>query len=166
MVGSAFRSPEAGGVRQRSSQGHARHPLQIRHQRHRQNLHHLTLPSQLPAGAAGMRSPPPSLSSHTVFACRHHHPHPCHLLIGDCCFCRPRPCHGQWHHCLLLPMMLLRSATAAKDDSVKADEGGESLSSLSSCSRCHRPLPLSPLHPHPPTHIVVFLFIVLIVVLG
>ena len=29
-VGSAFRSPEAGGVRQRSSQGHARHPLQIR----------------------------------------------------------------------------------------------------------------------------------------
>ena len=35
-VGSAFRLPKAGGVRQRSSQGNACHPLQIRCQRRQQ----------------------------------------------------------------------------------------------------------------------------------
>ncbi len=123
------------------------------------NLRRLASPSQPPAGAAETRLPPPSLSSHRVVGRCHHHPHPRCLLIVDCCFCRPRPCPRRWGHRLPMPMALLRPATTAKDDSAKADKGVESLSSLSSHSRCHCPLPLSPLRSHPPTHVVVFLFI-------
>ena len=159
MVGSAFRSSKAGGVWQRSSQGHAHHPLQIRRQHRQQNLRRLTLPLQPRAGAAEMQLPPPSLSFHIVVARCHHHPHPHHLLIVDCCFHHTRPCHRRWRRHLLLPMASLRSATAVKDDSAKADEGVKLLLLLSSCSRCHRPPLLSPLCRHPPTHVVVFLFV-------
>ena len=158
-VGLAFWSPEAGGVQQRSSQGHTCHPSKSTANAANKNLRRLTSPLQLRAGAAEMRSPPPSLSSYIVVARCHHHPHPRRLLIVDCCFCRPRPCHRQWHRRLLRPMASLRPATAAKDNSAKADKGVESLSTLSSCSCRHRLLPLSPLCRHPPTHVVVFLFV-------
>ena len=138
----------------------------------------LTSPSQPRAGAAEMQSPPPSISSHIVVARRHHHPHPRRSLIVDCCFCRPRPCHCRWCRCLLLPMASLRPATAAKDDSAKACQGGRGgriivvvvvmftsspspppLAPPPSFSNTHRSLPLR-------HHLFLPPFVWLIVVLG
>ncbi len=140
-------------------QGHARHPLQIRRRRRRQNpaLFGIAVTAAGRSGGDAIASSIPLLSQ----SCwpLPSSPSPRCLLIVDCCFCCPRPCPRQWRRRLPMPMVLLRPATAAKDDSTKANEGVKLLSSLSSCSCRHRPLPLSPLRRHPPTHVVVFLFV-------
>ena len=78
---------------------------------------------------------------------------PSPLLFVDCCFQATN--NGA---VVIADNGIVIGATSAKDDSFKADKGVKSLLLLS-CSRCHHCLPLSPLCCHPPTHVVIFLFV-------